>query len=222
MALQVSQVTGKGASIAGVVAVLAIVSLGLQYVLVFNSARATVGLLAGTVGYFSYFTILANLVVAAVSVAAALRPAGTGFFSGASVRGAAAVYIGVTMAVYDSVLRPLWDPTGAQLWADIGLHYFVPIAYLTWWLWWAPHGTLRMRDVAWWMLLPAAFLGWTLVRGSLLHTWPYPFLDVDALGAGRVARNAAAVLGMLVGVGAAVFGVDRILGTSDHGADASP
>jgi hypothetical protein len=202
-------VSPTGASIAGVVAILALLSLALQYVLLVGNTRETIGVAAATVRYFSDFTILANLLVAGVALSAALRREATGFWAHATMRGGAAIYIGVTMVVYDRVLQPLWNPAGAQLWADLGLHYLVPLSYLTWWLWWAPHGGLRWSDLAKWLLFPLAFLAWTCVRGTWVHEWPYPFLDVDALGIATVLRNALGVLGVMLAVGLAVLGVDR-------------
>jgi hypothetical protein len=188
---------------------LAVLSLVVQLVLLMGNANGPDAVAAALVRYFSYFTILSNLIVAAVAVSATVRPDGNGPWSRASMRGAAAVYIGVTMVVYDRVLQPSWNPMGAQLWADIGLHYLVPIAYLTWWLWWAPHGTLQLRDAARWLLFPLAFLAWCCVRGLFQHEWAYPFLDIDALGARTVVRNAFGVLGVFLALGIAVFGVDR-------------
>ena len=210
-----TRVGPTGARIAGAIGLVAAIGLVLQYVLALGNAPQ--GALVATVRYFSYFTILSNLLVAIVALHAALRPDIAGFWSRPAVRGAAAVYIAVVLAIYDAVLRPLWNPMGAQLWADLGLHYLVPMGYLTWWLWFAPHGALRAKDVAWWLLFPAAFLAYTMVRGAMAHEWPYPFLDVGTFGAARVATSAAAVLAVLLGVGATVVLVDRMLVAAPRG-----
>jgi len=186
---------------------LALLSLGLQYALVAGRADAAGGIVAATARYFSYFTILANVLVAGVAISAALRS--EGFWSRASMRGLAALCIAVAMIIDDRVL-PMSTP--AQVWAEVGLHFLVPIASLTWWLWWTPHGALRLVDAMKWMLFPAAFMTITYTRGVLTGEWLYPVLDVPTLGTALVARNALAVFAGFFILGAAIFGVDHGLG----------
>jgi len=186
---------------------LALLSLGLQYALVAGRADAAGGIVAATARYFSHFTVLANVLVAGVAISAALRS--EGFWSRASMRGLAALCIAVAMIIDDRVL-PMSTP--AQVWAEVGLHFLVPIAYLTWWLWWTPHGALRLVDAMKWMLFPAAFMTITYTRGVLTGEWLYPVLDVPTLGTALVARNALAVFAGFFILGAAIFGVDHGLG----------
>ena len=131
---------------AALVARLALSALVLQYVLILQLTRDNVGVVLGTVRFLTYFTILSNIAVMLVACAAAAGQ--PGFFAQARVRGAVALYIGVTGSIYFFILRHLWQPQGAQWWADTGLHYAVPLAYWAWWLACVPHGTLRWRDVA--------------------------------------------------------------------------
>ena len=55
---------------------LALLSLGLQYALVAGQAGAAGGIVVATARYASYFTVLANMLVAGVALAAALRSDG--------------------------------------------------------------------------------------------------------------------------------------------------
>ena len=197
-------------AIAALVAALALAALVLQYVLILRLTRDNVGMALGTVRFFSYFTILSNLAVALVAFTDAAGR--TGFLAQARVRGAVALYIGVTGSIYFFILRHLWQPQGAQWWADTGLHYAVPLAYWAWWLTCAPHGALRWRDVAGWLLFPLAYVVWVFVRGAWLGEYPYPFIDVGQLGWGKVAINAVGVMAVFVVLGLVIVGVDRVLG----------
>ncbi len=105
---------------ATLVGLLSLAALVLQYVLILQLTRDNVGVVLGTVRFLTYFTILSNIAVMLVAcVAAAGQP---GFFAQARVRGAVALYIGVTGSIYFFILRHLWQPQGAQWWADTGLH----------------------------------------------------------------------------------------------------
>ena len=197
------------ASAAGV-ALLAAAALVLQYVLIVQNKSAVLGGAGwATLEFFSYFTILSNLIVGVVATVAAQRSPRTRWAS-ASVRGAAALYIGVTGCIYAFVLSGLWAPTGWQWLADVALHYAVPLAYLGWWLLVAPHGSLVAIDALRWLAFPLAYVAWVFVRGHWLHAWPYPFMDVDALGLAAVLRNSALVCGLFVVGGLALIGIDRL------------
>ena len=128
------------------------------------------------------------------------------------MRGAVALYIGVTGSIYFFILRHLWQPQGAQWWADTGLHYAVPLAYWGWWLAFTPHGGLRWRNVAGWLMFPLVYVAWVFVRGAWLGEYPYPFIDVGQLGWARAATNAVGVMAVFVVLGLVIVGVDRILG----------
>lgn len=198
---------------AAAVAALALSALGLQYALLLRLAPD--GIALATLRFLSYFTILSNLLVAAAC--AAVASGAGGWLVRPRALGGIALYIAITGLVYVLVLRQLWQPQGLQWWADAGLHYAVPLAYLAWWLAAAPHGGLRVRDVAAWLLFPLAYLGWTLVRGAWLGEYPYPFIDVAALGLGVAMRNASAVCLAFVLVGLLLPWIDRALGRPRHG-----
>ena len=194
---------------AALVGLLALSALALQYILLVQLTRDTIGVGWGTLRFITYFTILSNIAVALVAFTAATgRP---GFFAQASVRGAVALYIGVTGSVYFFILRHLWQPQGAQWWADTGLHYAVPLVYGAWWLACTSHGTLRWRDVAGWLLFPLGYVVWVFLRGAWVGEYPYPFIDVGQLGWARVGVNALGVMGVFVVRGLVVVGLDRLL-----------
>jgi hypothetical protein len=195
---------------AALVGLLALSALALQYILLVQLTRDTIGVGLGTLRFITYFTILSNIAVALAAFTAATGR--SGFFARARVRGAVALYIGVTGSIYFFILRHLWQPQGAQWWADTGLHYAVPLAYWAWWLTFVPHGALRWRDVAGWLLFPLGYVIWVFLRGAWVGEYPYPFIDVGQLGWARVGINALGVMGVFVVLGLVVVGLDRVLG----------
>ena len=193
-----------------VVAAVAWPALVLQYWLIVWSGS----LGAVTVRYFSFFTILSNLLVALVAASAAMGGnwAPLRLLRKPRVRGLAALCIAVTGLVYVVVLRSLWHPLGPQLIADRSLHYVVPALYLVWWFTLLPHGALDWRDALRWLWFPLLFALWTFVRGAIVDEYPYPFLDVGRLGYAAALLNAALVAALFLVLGMALVAVDKSLG----------
>ncbi|MEG2804972.1 Pr6Pr family membrane protein [Stenotrophomonas sp.] len=199
----------RARALAGLTALTALASLVLQYALLLQTVGATAGNGQALLRLLGYFTILSNIGVAAVCLA---RVRGRGDGMAAPVPAAAvALYIGITGLVYVLVLRGLWHPQGWQWWADAGLHYAVPVLYLLGWLT-GPHGYLRWPQLGVALLFPALYLGWALLVGRWSGQYPYPFLDLGALGAAAVARNALVVGLAFVVCGALLWRLDARLG----------
>lgn len=194
---------------AGLIALIAWAALVLQYALLVGMTYDGIGPLRATLRFASFFTVLSNLLVALTSSFALIHSASpvARFFNSARVRGAAALCVGITCLIYYFVLAATWSPQGLQLLADVALHYVVPVFYLLWWIACAPHGSLQWGDALRWLIIPFVFLMWVLIHGALWHEYPYPFLDVDALGLVAVTLNAAAigVLFLLAGFGLIAF-----------------
>ncbi|HEY6941441.1 Pr6Pr family membrane protein [Dokdonella sp.] len=197
--------------IAFAVAAIAWSALALQYILLLAATWNGIGPGLGTLRYFSYFTILGNLAVALTTSAAARGGDGAWHrvFTSARVQGGTALCIAIVCAIYHVLLASTWSPRGLQLVADVALHYVVPVLYLAWWVGCVPHGRLRWTDPLRVLLFPAAFFAWSLLRGAWVHEYPYPFIDVDALGIARVLRNAGAIAVLFVGAGLLLVALDR-------------
>ena len=69
--------------------------------------------------------------------------------------------------------------------------------------------TLRWPQVVVWQLYPAAYFAYVLIRGTVNHWYPYPFLDVGTLGYLRVLINACAVLLVFVAVAMLLVALGR-------------
>ena len=167
--------------------------------------------LAGVWIYLDYFTILTNALVAVSLTVAARGPRGgmgRWLMQPESITAIAGSILIVGM-VYNLVLRGIWQPTGWQRLADELLHVAMPLLYLIYWWLASARMRLRLRPLLGWLLYPLGYLLYALARGALDGRYPYPFLDVTALGLARVLRNGALVAGAFVLAGGMLFGVQR-------------
>lgn len=171
-----------------------------------------------TLNFFSYFTILSNLMVALALTAPAVAPRSRlGRWSlSESVRAAVTMYIVVVGVVYHFLLAPTWNPQGWSLLANTLLHYVMPIAFAVDWLAFTPKGRLRWVDPARWLAVVLFYGGWTLLHGKLSGWWPYWFVDVDQLGLSKVTVYFAGLLIFFLIVGLVVVAIDRAFGRRDR------
>ena len=110
------------------------------------------------------------------------------------------VGIVVTGLVFVTVLAATIHPTGADWWANAGLHYVSPTATLLGWLLFGPRPRITWSTVGWALAWPVAWLGYTFAHGAVSHWYPYPFLDVTALGYVPALRNTGAVVLLAFGL----------------------
>ncbi len=186
--------------------------LVLQFPLSIAKSRANgMTVIGAVVAYFSFFTILTNLLVAlglTCSLAAPDSRWGR-FFSSTGVAADTALYIAVVGVVYSLLLRQLWDPEGFQKIADIILHDVVPVLYVFYWILFVPKGGLRWKDSVSWSIYPLAYFAWVLIRGAVSGRYPYPFIDVGTLGYTRVLLNAVLLLASFTVAGLAMIAAAR-------------
>ncbi len=146
--------------------------------------------------YLGYFTILTNGLVVGVLTAASFdtRSALPRFLQRPGVQTAAAMSIVIVSAVYNLMLRQLWNPSGWMLVADMIVHDIMPPLYLLYWWLAVPKGSLGWSQVIAWQSYPAGYFAYVLLRGAVNGWYPYPFLDVTSLGYLQVLIDAVAVL----------------------------
>ncbi|HAH64441.1 MAG TPA: hypothetical protein DCL72_02950, partial [Rhizobiales bacterium] len=170
-----------------------------------------------TIRYFSYFTMLSNILVALAMTLPWLAPnsALAAFFSRPSVRTALATYIIIVAAIYHVILRPLWNPQGWQLVADMIEHVATPGLYMVDWLLFVPKGTIAAKSVLGWLIFPIAYAAYSLIHGAVTGYYPYPFLNVSELGYERVLVNMAALAATFAALGLVLVAIDRMLGAEE-------
>lgn len=163
--------------------------------------------------YFSFFTILTNLLVAVgLGFRFVFSESRWGrFFLRPEVQSATAVYIAMVGIVYTLLLRQLWNPQGVQKIADVLLHDVVPAAYCLFWMMFVPKATLRWRHPMQWLAYPVAYMAYTLIHGALSGWYPYYFIDVGAIGLSHALRNAAAMLIFFLCMGLLFIAIGRRL-----------
>lgn len=141
--------------------------------------------------FFSYFTILTNILVAIYFTTIGLAPASKPgrFILKAQTSTAITVYIMVVGIVYNVVLRSLWQPFGLQLIVDELLHSVIPVFALLYWITLVNKSGLKWNNVFSWLIYPLGYLVFVLIRGAFSGFYPYPFIDVTALGYSETLRN---------------------------------
>jgi hypothetical protein len=177
------------------------------YLMLVQSPAGAPAMVRTVITYFSFFTILTNILVAVIFTAIVFSLGE--WVRSPSVQAGAAAYIAIVGIVYRLLLRQLWNPQGMQFVADVILHDIIPIGYVLYWLLFGPRRGLRWKDALAWLTYPAVYLVYLLARGAVSGLYPYPFMDVKVLGYGNVLAHAAVLLLVFLGMGLLVVAVGR-------------
>jgi hypothetical protein len=210
--------TGAGARVWHLVTVAVIVlSLGTQLVMVMRGIDVLVpqegqapGVLTRRLGFFSYFTVQSNILVA-LSVLPLLRDPAIDDNAWRVLRLDALLGIAVTGVVFVVALRPIVDLSGISAVTHVGFHYLSPLLAVIGWLLFGPRPRVDGSTLRWALAWPFAWLGYTLAHGAITHWYPYPFLDAAELGYVTTLLNCIVVTILLVGVGVVFLFADRRL-----------
>jgi hypothetical protein len=184
----------------------------LQYYL--NITKPGALFIEATVRFFSFFTILTNILVALALTLPWLVPDTKlgRFFDRPSVRTAILAYIIIVAVIYHVLLAKLWNPQGWELIADTIEHVVTPALYVIDWLLFVPKGTVRWKSTFVWLGFPLLYAVYSLIHGALTGFYPYPFIDETKLGYDRVLTNMGGLVAAFTGLGLVLIGVDRGLG----------
>jgi hypothetical protein len=166
----------------------------------------------GIVGYLGYFTILTNILVCLALSLPLIAPASdTGrFFARSDLTAGIATSILFVSLAYHFLLRKTWNPQGLQLAADVLLHYAVPILFLIYWWFNFPKGALRWTHPLYWGLYPTVYMIYVLIRGGLIGSYPYGFIDPLVIGYERTMINAVGLLVAFIVLGLILVSLGRI------------
>lgn len=136
------------------------------------------------VNFFCYFTNLSNIMISIVFIVSAVRlirgrtdPSDTDV----AIRGGVTVYIVFVGIVFNAILVD-GDIGPVIPWVNVVVHMLVPLAGLIDWVVWAPRKRLPFRVTLWWMIWPAAYSIFSIIRGAVDGFYPYPFYNADAQG----------------------------------------
>jgi hypothetical protein len=159
---------------------------------------------------FAYFTIQSNLLLGGTTLLLALGPdRESTLFRTLRLNGV--LCIAVTGIVYWVALNHLANFTGAAAVANLLLHTIAPILGVVGWLVFGPRGRTELAIVGWSIVFPLLWLVFTLIRGAAIGFWPYPFVDADDLGYGKVLVNCLFVALLFLALAFGAMLLDRRL-----------
>ena len=147
------------------------------------------------VNFFSFFTNLSNILAGFVLLYGAVLSIQNKTSKAYDiVRGASVVYMAVVGVVFSLLL------SGAELgilqpWVNTVLHYIMPVVVVAYWFINPPKNKIATKTIGYWLIFPAAYLFYSLVRGAIVNWYPYPFLNpAQDGGYGTVALYSLLVL----------------------------
>jgi hypothetical protein len=161
--------------------------------------------------FWTYFTHLTNLWLLLTYAAVLSGWHWLGWFRRPVIMASAAAFITLVMLYYHFMLAPTLNMQGALAVATWLLHYVAPILYLVWWALFAPHGVLRFRHIGLMLLPGIGYVTWVLLRGAVVHEYPYDILDAGKFGYGSVAIGVAVLLVAVTIFSVIIVWGDRLL-----------
>jgi len=195
----------KRKTLALIFAALAWFAVTAQFVLMLGNRVVPLG--EAVIRFFSFFTILTNMLVAMFFTWQAIG--GRKFKAGTLT--AIATYITIVGLVYQVVLRQLWEPAGLQQLVDELLHSVIPLLTIGYWYRYEHRHDISYKQLSNWLIFPFAYLVYILIRGYFTGFYPYPFMDVSELGFFNVMRNALGLLVLFVFVSVVLVSIGRRL-----------
>lgn len=166
-----------------------------QFFLMFQNRQTEI--LEMVIRFFSFFTILTNILVTLYFTASVLKLKiiphkwllSKGTFT------AITAFVIIVGLVYQVALRKIWNPTGLQYIVDELLHTIIPLFMLGYWFFNIKKDDLQLKPVVSWLLYPVFYITFILVRGHFSGYYPYPFLNIIEIGYEKTAVNIAIVFG---------------------------
>ncbi len=163
--------------------------------------------------FFSYFTILSNIIASIVFIVSAVRLA-KGYVPNKfddTVRGASIVYMTFVGVVFSILLRDA-DLGDLVPWINTVHHYIMPVAVIVDWVLQPPKAKINAHAAFIWLLFPTVYVLYSLIRGAITGFYAYPFFDPNVQNgySGVVIYGA----GMLAAFVALSFGVRWIANNS--------
>ena len=180
-----------------------------QFILMLENRTTTIPEMV--VRFFSFFTILTNILVASYFTNQIITSKGKteNLFSKTGSLTAITIYITVVGLVYQIALRHLWKPTGLQMIVDELLHTIIPTLTIIYWFLYEQKAELKWKMIPKFLLYPLFYLGFILVRGKLSGFYPYPFINVTTLGWPQTLINILVLFGVFLVLSSFFIGIGK-------------
>jgi hypothetical protein len=152
-----------------------------------------------------YFTNITNVLVAVhmLWVVSGRKPV-SDFSSSITL---SIIMVGI---IYRLLLAPEVPKPAPEWYPDFFVHVAVPMLTTTWWIIWAPKD-LRLKSLPIWLILPAAYCAYALIRGAVQGSYPYFFFDIGKFGLGTVLINCVGLVFVFGLCGLALWLAARLL-----------
>ena len=169
-----------------------------QFVLLILNRQA--GIPETIIRFFSFFTILTNIMVALYFTMSYLNSKKNplNFFVSNGALTALTTFILIVGLVYQVSLRHIWNPTGLQFVVDELLHTVIPIYLLIYWFRYSNKSDLESKSVLSWLLYPMIYAMFIFLRGNISGYYPYPFLNIPEIGINSAIFNIGIILGISI------------------------
>lgn len=169
-------------------------SIVTQFVLMIQNRQADIP--ETILRFFSFFTILTNILVALFFTVKSFNLAkrSFGLFYKSGIFTALTAFILIVGLVYQVVLRSIWEPTGLQLVVDELLHTIIPLCTFIYWFFYAEQGDSKIQSVIIWLCYPIIYTIFIFIRGYFSSFYPYPFLNISEIGFGNTLINTTLIL----------------------------
>jgi len=163
--------------------------------------------------YFSYFTIITNLLVAFASTAALVKSPSrfTAYLVDFRVVSAITLYIIFVSVIYHIALSSVWNPQGLQLLADNLLHYVSPAMFAFYWIIIIRNKKLSMSEAFWWLIYPMAYFAYAILLGKMTGFYPYYFINVKHIGYVKLGANFIWLLMTFLVMGLLLIGISKLI-----------
>ncbi|MDO8731414.1 MAG: Pr6Pr family membrane protein [Actinomycetota bacterium] len=169
------------------------------------------GLVGRVLDFFSYFTILSNIVVAVVATLLWRNPnRKSGLFR--VLRLDSLIMITVTGLVYAIILAPKAQLQGWEYVSNTLEHYITPVLTVLVFILIGPRGLIRVRTIFLALILPLLWVAYSLLRGAVIDSYPYGFLDAARYGYGTVMINLIGIVGIGTLFGFIFLGIEKLIG----------
>lgn len=172
-----------------------------QFVLLLQNRQADV--FETIIRFFSFFTILTNLLVA-IYFTSRIAIFDNFFFqkitTNKSTLTALTTFILVVGLVYQIILRKTWHPTGFQRIIDELLHSVIPLFVFFYWLLFVDLTELKFKNCKNWLWFPLFYFVYIIIRGHFSNFYPYPFINISEIGYLQVFINFLIISGVFLSV----------------------